>query len=418
MTAKTPAAESPEVLREAGQRLKIRFLIANCYGVGGTIKATFDLAGELAKRHDVEIVSVQKSRATPAFLVPAGVRIRPLHDRTKKGLQGGSGKRAFLRRLRSPVKAFLMSRPSRLIHKNDARYQSFSLMTDLRLLQLLRSVDDGILIGTRAGLNLAIARYGRRSVIRIGQEHLNFTRYGAEIRKAFKTYYPRLDAYSTLTEGDAAAFRELLGPEARVVSNPNGIDADGRPQSDTTNKVVLAAGRLTSQKGFDRLVKAWPHVAEKNPGWQLHIYGEGTDKAALEAEISELGISESARLMGYTSRLPELMAEAGFYVLSSRFEGFPVVSLEAMASGLPVVSYDCPTGPAELITPGEDGFLVPNGDVPGLAAAINEMIELGEARSEFGKAARAKAGRYSLETWGRGWETLLLDLAAERAERA
>ena len=157
MTAKTPAAETPEVLPEAGQRLKIRFLIANCYGVGGTIKATLDLAGELAKRHDVEIVSVQKSRATPAFPVPPGVRLRPLHDRTKKGLQGGRGKRAFLRRLRSPVKALLMSRPSRLIHKNDARYQTFNLMTDVRLMQLLRSVDDGILIGTRAGLNLAIA---------------------------------------------------------------------------------------------------------------------------------------------------------------------------------------------------------------------------------------------------------------------
>ena len=208
-----------------------------------------------------------------------------------------------------------------------------------------------------------------------------------------------------------------FGPEARVVSNPNGIDAESRPQSDTTNKVALAAGRLTSQKGFDRLVKAWPKVAEKHPDWQLHIYGEGTDKEKLQASIDELGIAESARLMGYTSSLPELMAEAGFYVLSSRFEGFPVVSLEAMASGLPVVSYDCPTGPAELITSGEDGFLVPNGDVPGLAAAINEMIELGDARSEFGKAARAKAAQYSLPRWAHGWETLLLDLTAERAEQ-
>jgi glycosyltransferase involved in cell wall biosynthesis len=86
-----------------------------------------------------------------------------------------------------------------------------------------------------------------------------------------------------------------------------------------------------------------------------------------------------------------------------------------MASGLPVVSYDCPTGPAELISPGEDGFLVRNGDIGGLAAAMNEMIELGEARREFGKAARAKADEYSLPTIGRRWEKLLLELAEERA---
>jgi glycosyltransferase involved in cell wall biosynthesis len=394
--------------------LTIRFLIANAYGVGGTIKATYNLAGELAKRHDVEIVSVHTHRDVPAFPVPPGVRLRALVDRSARARRNDASRTDIAGRARAKFKRWARRQPSRVIHERDFRYKNFNLLTDLRLVQFLRSVDEGVLIGTRAGLNLAIARFGRPSVIRVGQEHLNMTKYGEEIQAAFRRYYPRLNAYSALTQGDAAAFSGLLGAQTRVVSIANGVpDVDDVPSSNDTN-VVVAAGRLTRQKGFDRLIAAWAPVAAKHPDWELRIFGWGKLRERLEGQIEELGVGESAHLMGYTDKLPEEMARASFYVMSSRFEGFPMVLLEAMRCGLPIVSFDCPNGPRDLISEGKDGFLVPNGDIEGLAAAMIDMIELGEARRSFGAAALEKSRQYEIGPIANRWEELLEELVSER----
>jgi glycosyltransferase involved in cell wall biosynthesis len=394
--------------------VKIRFLIANAYGVGGTIKATYNLAGELAKRHDVEIVSVHRHRGAPEFPVPPGVQLRALVDKSARAKRADRERTGIVGRPKGRFKRWARRQPSRVIHPRDFRYKNFNLLSDLRLLQYLRSVDDGILIGTRAGLNLAIARFARRSVIRVGQEHLNLTKYGDDIRSAYRRLYPRLDAYSALTEGDAAAYRDLLGPEARVVCIANGITDVGMARSSNDTKIAVAAGRLTPQKGFDRLIPAWAQVAEKHPDWELRIFGAGKLRERIEARIEELEIGDSARLMGYTAKLPQEMAAASFYVMSSRFEGFPMVLLEAMGCGLPIVSFDCPNGPRDLITHGEDGFLVPNGDIDGLAAAMIEMIELGDARRSFGAAALERARRYEIAAIAARWEALLEELAFER----
>jgi glycosyltransferase involved in cell wall biosynthesis len=394
--------------------VNIRFLIANAYGVGGTIKATYNLAGELAKRHDVEIVSVQKHRDVPAFPVPPGVRVRALFDRSPRAERAEQNRTGVIGRAKGKAKAWARRRPSRVIHPGDFRYKNFNLFTDARLVQFLRSLDDEVVIGTRAGLNLAIARFAPPSAIRVGQEHLNMTKYGHEIRAAFRKFYPRLDVYSALTQGDAAAFSELLGPGARVVCIPNGVPDVGGARSFNDSKIVIAAGRLTPQKGFDRLLPAWAQVAPKHPDWELRIFGGGKLRRRLERRIGELGIGGSARLMGYTDALPEEMAKAAFYVMSSRFEGFPMVLLEAMGCGLPIVSFDCPNGPRDLITHGKDGFLVADGDIDGLAAAMAEMIELGDARRSFGNAALAKSREYEMPAISRRWEELLDGILDER----
>ncbi len=394
--------------------MKIRFLIANAYGVGGTIKATYNLAGELAKRHDIEIVSVQKHREAPAFPVPPDVRLRALVDRSPRAQRAEETRAGALPRAKGKLKDWARDRPSHVVHPRDFRYKNFNLFTDLRLVQFLRSLDDEIVIGTRAGLNLAVARFARPSAIRVGQEHLNMTKYGPEIRAAFRKYYPRLDVYSALTEGDATAFSELLGAGARVVCIPNGVPEVAGARSSTVGNVAIAAGRLTPQKGFDRLLPAWAEVARKHPDWELRIFGGGKLRRRLERRIEELGIGDTARLMGYTDELPQEMAKAAFYVMSSRFEGFPMVLLEAMRCGLPIVSFDCPNGPRDLISHGQDGFLVPDGDVDALAAAMIEMIELGDARRSFGNAALEKSKQYEMPAISRRWEELLEEIVEER----
>lgn len=146
------------------------------------------------------------------------------------------------------------------------------------------------------------------------------------------------------------------------------------PVSDTSAKVVVAIGRLREQKGFDLLIPAFSHVVAVRPDWTLRIYGEGSERQALQQLIRDCGLQDHVVLAGWSTSIGEELGQASLFALSSRSEGFPMVLLEAMSKGLPVVSYDCPYGPREIISHGRDGLLVPAQDVAGLAAALLELI--------------------------------------------
>ena len=164
------------------------------------------------------------------------------------------------------------------------------------------------------------------------------------------------------------------------------------------NKVVIAVGRLVRVKNFSSLVRAWRKVNERFPDWELHIWGEGEEKNMLEGLISRLGLGGSVKLMGYSADIMTQYPDASIFSLSSLFEGFGMVIVEAMSCGLPVVSYDCPCGPGAIIRDGVDGFLVPPGDEDALSERICELIENEDVRRRMGKAALANAGRFDIDS--------------------
>ena len=181
------------------------------------------------------------------------------------------------------------------------------------------------------------------------------------------------------------------------------------------SKHILAVGRLVHQKNFISLIRAFSYVHNSFPEWTLDIYGEGNERDTLSLEIQTLGLSSSIRLMGIRSDIQSIMPDYSLYVLSSRFEGFPLVLVEAFSCGLPVVSYACPCGPNDIIQDGVNGFLVPLGNETMLAERMCRLIENDSLRKRMGASASERAKNYSIEKIIPQWMSLFEDLmAAER----
>lgn len=392
----------------------IHFLLMNAYAMGGTIRTTLNTAAALALRHDVEVVSVYRRRETARFAADPAVPVRALSDQVPPD----GDTRSYPYGRCAGVEEAMRRVPSVLVPPSERRYRNFSLLTDVRLTSYLRGLgekDDDVLVSTRPGLNLAAARLAPARTVRVGQEHMYLDNHPPRLRRHIARGYRRLDAVSALTERDAAAYRDLLGDSTRVVRMPNAAPLTDL-RSRGTAKVVVTAGRLVRQKGFDLLVDAWVPVAAQHPDWELHVYGAGPERDALADQVRRLGLTGRVQLRGYTEDLLARMADASAYVLSSRSEGFPLVLLEAMAVGLPVVSFDCRNGPADLVRHGTDGLLVPDRDVPALADAVHRLLADPALRSRLGRAAVERAHEHDLHAICARWEELFAELLEEKRQ--
>ncbi|CAN7448964.1 glycosyltransferase family 4 protein [Cupriavidus necator] len=211
-----------------------------------------------------------------------------------------------------------------------------------------------------------------------------------------------------LTERDRRRWLEALRPRSEVVGLPNPLPfpmpAEPAPRM---QKTVLAMGRLVPAKGFDILLRAWQKVAEAEPEWQLVIHGEGEERPALTALIGQLQLQDRASLPGICQDPAQAYGHASVFCLSSRYEGFGLVLIEAMAFGLPIVSTDCETGPRELLVPGQDALVVPADDADALAKALLTVIRQPELASRLGAGGRHKASHFTLERLALQWEALV-----------
>ncbi|MEU3298621.1 glycosyltransferase family 4 protein [Streptomyces sp. NPDC006678] len=384
--------------------MHISFLLHNAYGIGGTIRTTFNLARTLAERHDVEIVSVFRHREEPTLGAPAGVTMRHLLD-LRSGSPTYDGTDPDY------------TRPAKVFPRGDGRWKQYNRLTDARIAAHLRSLEADVVVGTRPGLNVHIARQARRGPVRVGQEHLTLDGHGYRLRREIGHRYALLDAVTTVTEADAQSYRTRLKlPGVRIVAVPNSVPAPTVAPADADSKWVVAAGRLTKVKRYDLLVKAFSKVVAARPDWRLRIYGSGdatgNERNALLALIEQRGLHNHVFLMGPANPLEPEWVKGSLAAVTSNIESFGMTIVEAMRCGLPVVSTDCPHGPREIIQDGVDGRLVPVGDEDAVADALLALINDDEQRRRAGAAALKASERFDPACIAERHEALFTELLA------
>lgn len=406
--------------------LPVHFLMFNVDARDGVSRAVVTLANELASTRPVEIISLYRRHDGPAYAISEQIQVTYIFDHAPARKTNPDGTRSrqpgptYSRWpvTRHPVRNLLARRESRLTL--GFGFPNLSRLTDRALARTLGSIESGVLISTRPTLHLLAAQLARPGVITIGQDHLNFLTRSKEtgslpmIEEACRH---GLDAFVTLTGADAVDYRALLATtRTRVETIPNALSWPVDPGERHQNRVIVAAGRLVPRKGMRRLIQAFAPVAKRHPDWQLRIYGDGRLKPDLTTLVAELDLTDQIHLEGHVSDMPAAFDAASVFASASAAEGFPMVMLEALSKGLPLVSFDCPRGPSDIIDDGKNGLLIPDGDVPALSDALERMVADDDGRRAMGAQALADADQYVGARIAARWAALIDELVARAQE--
>ena len=389
-------------------------------GHGGLPRTVINLANHLVESVDIQIIGLLRGRNQTVFDIDPRIDVQHVMDLRPYGPDGQRRnlEQGGVDEQRNPVSKraiFARQQPS-AIAPLDRRHWASS---DEPLIEAVRQSKADVVIGTTPALNRFAGQFAPAGAAKVGQDHLNFpmrTRT-AEQREFMCAAIEALDVFVPLTRADEGDYRSMLGngpTEVVAIPNPLSWPAAQQPPP-LVEKVVVAAGRLEPQKAFDRLIRAYAPLATSHPDWRLDIYGFGPTKAALNGLIDDLGVGANVMLKGYSRDISNVLARSSIYALSSKFEGFPMVLLEAMSVGLPMVAYDCPRGPAETVRDGVNGRLVPNGDRPAFTAALAQLMDSPQLRQRMGAAALADAADYEMPHIVERWTKLLARLGAQPA---
>ena len=362
--------------------MKIAFLFDECMELGGAQRVINNLANYFDEeyQYEVEVINFYRRVDKDHFVYNPAVKITYLN--------------IFLK------------------HKNFlVKYiKKLSSMKSLKKYLLKGNYD--IIIGVSAKFNIYLVQVKKGiSAKIIGTEHIFYEGHSLKTRIRKRLYYKKLDMLSVLTDYDYEKYSKFLDKLIKIHNPiPNNFKFNGY---NTESKKILAAGRLSDQKGFDLLIKAMPKVIEKYPNWELNIFGEGKEKEKLENLIKEYKLEKNVFIKKYSNEFYKTVEDYSFYVMSSRYEAFPCVLIEIQAKGLPAVSFDCKTGPNEMIDDGKDGILVEPENISKLSEAIIDMIEKDKERIEMSKNAVENSKKFTIDKISAQWKDLFENLLRE-----
>lgn len=353
---------------------KIGLLVYDYSLHGGAEKVALNLANEFATKYEVHFISCFSERQKP---------IVPLDER---------------------VKTFVVDYKTQSLTWN-----ALKLSGKLKKYLLANSVH--LLINITAGINtIGVLATAGTDIKLIYAEHSNLSNQMYGKKHQFRQWIgaKRADYIVTLTQQDKQAFIEKYHIEEKCQNIYNWYDGQQVSKCyDTNSKKIITVGRLVPVKGYDRLLTVAQKVFACHPEWTWDIYGEGPLLDEMQKEIIEKGLESNVFLKGNRKDIMDLYKQYAFLVMTSYYEGFPLVLLEAKSSMLPIVSFDCPTGPREIVTDEHDGFLIENGDIDKMAVRIIELMENTELRRQYSKRAIGKLDTFQKSRIAREWISLI-----------
>ena len=378
--------------------MKIIYCHADVYNPGGMERVLLNKLRWLAARggYELMLVTTDQNGRSPFYAFPPEVRMVDLGINYK----ADNG--------RNPVAKILSYFRKRRLHKKALTALLMLEKADIvvSLYPSESSFIPSIKDGSKKVLELHFNKFFRLQYHRSGLLGLadRFrTRQDERIVRRFHKFV-------VLTKEDAGYWGAL--PNLEVIPNA-ALVPPVQASSVAENRRVIAVGRLDYQKGFDRLLEAWALLpAALRETWRLDIFGQGEWEEMLKEKTRMLGIEASAHINKPTNSIFEEYAASSFLAMSSHYEGFPMVMIEAMACGLPVACFDFLCGPKDIITPGENGLLAKEGDIPGLAAALQKLMENPALLKKMSEGARRIMETYSEEAVMARWESLFKALAA------
>ncbi len=378
--------------------MKIVYIYTALVTVGGADRVVTEKANYLADvmGHDVYIITDSQNNRQPIFPLSVKVKHIDLGINFDKQYHHGLVVRAY-------YYFTLMSRYKKRLATVLQEIKADIVITTLgRDLDFLTKLNDG---SKKIGES-HIAKQYTRNLHLLEAQGFPYKQIAKYWRRKQEKAVKQLDAFVVLTQYDAESWKKIK--TAEII--PNSLPFYTKESNPLDKKQIITVGRLSEQKGFDLLVLAWARIAKQHPDWQIHLYGEGELENELRKQVAQNLLENSFIIHKPVKDIKKEYLKSSIYVMSSRFEGFGMVLIEAMACGVPCISFDCPHGPSFIIRHEEDGILVENGNIEQLAEAISLLITDTDKRLTMGKAAKQNVSRYSQEYIMAQWENLFYKL--------
>ena len=366
--------------------MKIIYCIACTCHSGGMERVLANKANYLARHgYEIVVVTTDQRGAQPFFLLESGIRNIDLGINYDEN----NGKSFLNKLLHYPLKQYR--------HKKRLKAVLMTERPDVTVSMFNNDADfiPGIKDGSIKLLEIHFSKFKRLQYGRKGVWKLADWWRSKQDEKTVRKF----DRFVVLTEEDKAYWGNL--PNIMVI--PNAISGIPAGTALLANKRVIAVGRYTYQKGFERLVDAWHLLASRFPDWKLDIIGEGEERPLLEQRIHFYGLDGQVTLTRPTQEIGKVYQEASILASSSRYEGLPMVLLEAQAFGLPIVAFQCKCGPKDIVSDGMNGYLVPEGDTAGMAQRLEILMKDEDLRKRMGLKAKESALRFNEEVIMKKW---------------
>ncbi len=368
--------------------MKILYNIAGTYRPAGMERVLTNKANWFARNgYEVVIVTTDQKGRKPYFALHPSVRCIDLGI----GYEDNNGASLLNKILHYPVK--------QLRHRKALKKVLTAERPDITVSMFCNDVSfiSGIKDGSKKVLEVHFSRFKRLQYCRKGLwGFVDRWRSDNDVRLARK-----FDAFVVLTMEDAGYW-----DTGNIHYIPNARTFEKVAPAKLENRKVITIGRYAYQKGYDLLIKVWEEVHRQCPDWTLDIIGDGEDRDKLQEMVRSLGLEGSINLKHSTQDIEKEYLDASIVALSSRYEGLPMILLEAQSFGLPIVSFGCKCGPKDVVTDGKDGFLVGEEDIDGMAEKIVTLIRDEKLRKSMGSAALAASERYSEKAVMQQWVTL------------